>query len=69
MLPEKMREKIIDGLYAEIEKLKSNKCITHQNQLAEMILTNVLTNQSGSCFFYDTVLKPDNIRVKIGCDA
>ena len=64
-----MREKIIDGLYAEIEKLKLNKSITHQNQLGEMILTSVLANESGSCFFYDTVLKPDNIRVKIGCDA
>jgi hypothetical protein len=34
-----------------------------------MVLSAVLANDSGSCFFYDTVLKPDNIRVKIGCDS
>ena len=39
-----MRERIIDGLYAEIEKIKSNKSITHQNQLAEMVLSSVLAN-------------------------
>jgi len=44
MLPEKMREKIIDGLYAEIEKIKSNKSIMHQNQLLEFILTSALEN-------------------------
>ena len=33
-----------------------------------MIISSVLDNVTGSFFFYDTMLKPDDIKVKIGCD-
>lgn len=34
MLPNRMREKIIDSLYFEIEKIKKDKNIKHENKLA-----------------------------------
>lgn len=68
LLPDGMREKIVGALYEEIEKIKMNKGIKSQNQLAEMVVNSVLSNHSGSCYFYDAKLIPDNIWVKVGCD-
>jgi hypothetical protein len=68
IFPDGLRSKIFDSFYEEIELIKYNKGIRHQNQLAERIINSVLANPSGSCYFYEAELRPDKIKIQIGSD-